>query len=54
MADMSYLKDMPIAVLGGGVLMYQWLSVRELLGCALMFIAIILAQLDPKKLRRSK
>ena len=42
------------AVLGGGVLMHQWLSVRELLGCALMFIAIILAQLDPKKLRRSK
>ena len=42
------------AVLGGGVLMHQWLSVRELLGCALMFIAIILAQLDPSKLRRSK
>ena len=53
-ASMLLSLESVFAVLGGGVLMHQWLSVRELLGCALMFIAIILAQLDPKKLRRSK
>ena len=40
------------AVLGGGVLLHQWLTVRELLGCVLTFAAIILAQLSPETLRR--
>ncbi len=40
------------AVLGGGVLLHQWLSAREALGCVLVFAAIILAQIDPAQLRR--
>lgn len=42
------------AVLGGGVLLQQWLTLREAAGCLLMFAAIILAQLDPKMFTRKK
>ena len=40
------------AVLGEGMLLHQWPTLRELLGCALTFAAIILAQLSPEALRR--
>lgn len=38
-----------ISVLAGWVLLNQKLTIRELIGCVLMFIAIILAQLPEKK-----
>ena len=38
-----------IAVLAGWLLLNQSLSARELVGCAVMFVAIILAQLPPKR-----
>ena len=38
-----------VSVLAGWVLLGQKLSVRELAGCALMFTAIVLAQLPGKK-----
>ena len=41
------------SVLAGWVLLGQGLSNRELFGCALMFVAIILAQL-PKKNRKNE
>ena len=37
------------SVLGGFLILKETLSVRELFGCALMFVAIILAQLPGKK-----
>ncbi len=37
------------SVLAGWVLLGQALSSRELLGCVLMFAAIVLAQLPEKK-----
>ena len=37
------------AALAGWLLLNQTLSVREMIGCALMFVAIILAQINPKK-----
>lgn len=40
------------AALAGAVLLGQWLSLREILGCLLMFAAVILAQV-PLKRRRS-
>ncbi len=40
-----------VSVLAGWVLLGQRLSVRELTGCALMFTAIVLAQLPGKKTR---
>lgn len=36
-----------ISVLAGWVILHQTLSTRELLGCLLMFIAILLAELKP-------
>ena len=36
------------AALGGWLILHQTLAPRELLGCALMFAAIILAQLPGK------
>ena len=37
------------SVLAGWIILNQTLSIRELLGCVLMFLAIILAQLPEKK-----
>lgn len=37
------------SVLGGLLILHETLSARELFGCALMFVAIILAQLPGKK-----
>lgn len=36
-----------ISVLAGWVILHQTLSTRELIGCVLMFIAILLAELQP-------
>jgi drug/metabolite transporter (DMT)-like permease len=36
-------------VLGGFLILQETLSARELCGCALMFVAIILAQLPGKR-----
>ena len=38
-----------ISVLAGWLLLHQTLSAREIIGCAIMFAAIILAQLPEKK-----
>lgn len=38
-----------VSVIGGLVILGQMLSKRELLGCALMFVAIVLAQLPERK-----
>ena len=38
-----------VSVLAGWALLHQHLSVRELLGCVVMFAAIILAQLPEKQ-----
>ncbi len=37
------------AVIGGWLLLHETLSARELLGCAVMFAAIVLVQLQPAK-----
>lgn len=42
-----------VSVLAGWIILHQALSTREIIGCVLMFGAIILAQL-PKKDRRNK
>lgn len=38
-----------VSVLAGWILLNQKLSIRELSGCVLMFVAIVLAQLPEKK-----
>ena len=38
-----------ISVLAGWIILHQALTIRELAGCVLMFIAIILAQLPQKE-----
>ncbi len=40
------------AVLGGGLLLHDWPTLREAFGCVLMLAAIILAQLDPHCLKK--
>lgn len=42
------------SVLGGAVLLHEYLSLRELAGCAVMFCAVILAQLPPNWWQRKK
>ena len=34
------------AVIAGAIILKQQMSVREYIGCAVMFIAVILAQID--------
>ncbi len=43
-----------ISVLAGWVLLGQKLSSREMTGCILMFVAIILAQVNPAALKRKR
>ena len=43
------LYESCISVLAGWVLLNQKLSIKELLGCVIMFAAIILAQLPEKE-----
>ena len=38
-----------VSVLAGWVILHQNLSAKEITGCVLMFAAIILAQVSPKK-----
>ena len=38
-----------VSVLAGWVILHETLSKKELLGCVLMFVAIILAQLPDRK-----
>lgn len=42
------------AVLAGGIILHESLSVKEMLGCALVFAAIILAQLPEKVSNKTK
>lgn len=42
------------SVLGGAVLLHEYLSLRELAGCAVMFCAVILAQLPHNWWQRKK
>ncbi len=37
------------AVVGGWLILHETMSLRELIGCAVMFAAIILVQVEPKK-----
>ncbi|MDO4493632.1 MAG: DMT family transporter [Clostridia bacterium] len=39
------------SVLGGAVLLGERLSPRELAGCAVMFVAVLLAQIPPERIR---
>lgn len=41
-----------ISVLTGWLMLGQKLSVREMIGCVIMFMAIILAQLPERKLKK--
>ena len=49
LASLLMSLESVFAVLAGWVLLNQYLSVPEMIGCALMFVAIILAQINPKK-----
>jgi drug/metabolite transporter (DMT)-like permease len=42
------------AALAGWIILGENLSLKELLGCALVFIAVILAQIDLKKIKKPK
>lgn len=54
MASLLMSLESVFAVLAGWVLLGQALSVRELLGCALVFAAILLAQLAPNLFQARK
>ena len=43
-----------ISVLAGWVILHQAMSGRELLGCVLMFVAIIMAQIPERKKQLAK
>ncbi len=49
-ASLMLSLESVFSVLTGAVILRQWLSRRELLGCGLMLAAIVLAQLPPIKL----
>ena len=49
LASMLMSLESVFAVLFGWLLLHQALSLRELLGCAVIFLAIIIAQLPSKK-----
>lgn len=42
------------SVLGGWVLLHEHLSGRELLGCLLIFVAVVLAQIPVQSLRKRR
>ena len=42
------------SVLGGWVILHEHLSGRELFGCALIFVAVILAQIPLETFKRKK
>lgn len=43
-----------VAVIAGMIILKQFPSAREWIGCALMFTAIILAQIEPKRKKQAK
>lgn len=49
LASLIMSLEAVFAALAGWLLLDQTLQIREMIGCALMFIAIILAQINPKK-----
>ena len=49
LASLIMSLESVFAVLSGWIILQETLSKREMLGCALMFIAIVLAQINPKK-----
>ena len=54
MASLLMSLESVFAVLAGWVLLQEKLTLRELLGCVLVFAAIILAQLAPELLKKKK
>ena len=50
-ASMLMSLESVFAILSGWVVLHERLSLRELLGCVLVFVAIILAQLPEKKVK---
>ncbi len=53
-ASMIMSLESVVSVLAGFFLLDQKLSMRELLGCGLMFAAVILSQLPDRKMGRSE
>ena len=53
-ASMILSLESVISVLAGLVILHQKLSGRELLGCALMFVAVVLSQLPQKEENKAK
>ena len=53
-ASLILCLESVVAVLAGWIILGQSLSSRELLGCLLMFIAIVLAQLPVPKIRKER
>ena len=51
-ASLVMSLESAFSVLGGWLILGESLSLRELIGCALIFIAIILAQIEIKKKKR--
>ncbi len=49
LASLIMSLESVFAALAGWLLLQQTLQIREMIGCALMFVAIILAQINPKK-----
>lgn len=53
-ASIVMCMESVFSVLFGWLILHQALSQRELLGCALMFVAVLLAQLPSKKQREAQ
>lgn len=51
-ASLAMCLESVFGALGGWLILHQVLSGREILGCALIFAAVVLAQLPPDLLRR--
>ena len=43
-----------VATIAGAIVLNQFLTLREFIGCALMFVAIILSQIDLKLIFKKK
>lgn len=52
-ASMIMSLESVISVLAGFLLLHQKLSARELVGCVLMFVAVLLSQLPEKKIYKN-
>ena len=53
-ASLILCLEAVVAVLAGWVILKETLSLRELFGCALMFIAIVLAQLPTPNRKKER